>query len=434
MKNLMRKLLLITSAVCMLSLAACSKNNTADGASDESVSQENTSQSVVTEASNESTAEEITLNLWYTSSYMQDYFESAISKFTEANPNVNVVLKLCAESGYLENINADSIKRTNVVDIYMLPEEDLEQAYLAGLALEYNPQETVFTEDSFSKTALRAVTYKGKQVAYPLCFDSAFLVYNRAYTNKAPKTFDELLDFANNFEDSASGGVITQLERVLVWNVSDVKMNYQFLSSYFSIGGECGDDREVIDISNDNVIRGLEYYKSLNDFFALDRNTITDQSVVDYFVSGKAAFTITNTAGLTTLHTAGMDFGVCAMPDITSSLSAGALSTTETLVINPYSENVDMAKKLVQALAYDYADDFYIKTGYFPSRFNWEYDSSMVDGVYENYADSTSRPKIMNLGDFYVRLEILMHNVWDGGSVEELLPQFENYVREQLEK
>lgn len=378
--------------------------------------------------------EEVTLNLWYTGEYMQNYLEYAVKRFEEENPGVKIALKLSATANYLENINSNSIKQTNVIDVYMLPSEKLEQAYLAGLALPYEPLDTVYTTKNYSETALHAVTYKGKRVAYPLCFDSAFLVYNHAYTDKAPATFDELLDFANNFEVEDGNEIGAQLEQVLIWNVSDVLMNYQFLSGSFQIGGEDGDDRNDITVYHANVIKGLEYYKSLSDFFAVDRKTITDEEVVEYFISGKAAFTITNTAGLTRLHTEGMDFGVCAMPDITATLPASALSTTQVLVVNPYSKNIEVSQKLVQALSFDYADDFYIKTGYFPARFNWNYDSKMVEGVYDNYADSATKAKIMNLGDLYVRLEILLHNIWDDGNTEELLMEFQQFVKEQLKE
>lgn len=378
--------------------------------------------------------EEVLLNLWYTEGYMQDFLEAAVARFEEENPGVKISTKLAAKSEYLENINTNSIKQTNVVDLYMLPESDLEQAYLGGLALVYDPQGTVFTTENYCETALRAVTYDNKRVAYPLCFDSAFLVYNRAYTDDKPETFDALLAFANSYEVEEGSEAENQMERVMIWNMSDVEMNYQFLGKSFLIGGENGDDRSSISIYNSKVIKCLEYYKALNDFFALDRTTITDNEVVEYFVSGKAAFTITNTAGLTTLHTAGMNFGVCDMPDLTENLPAGSLSTTEVMVVNPYSRHQNVAQKLVQALAYDYADDFYVKTGFFPARFNWDYNSDMVDGVYANYADSVSRPKLMNLGDLFVHLEILLHNVWDDGDTETLLMDFQQYVKEQLER
>lgn len=426
--RLKKYICLMLALIIVLLMPACGRK--------EDVQNNNTSENetIPAEQVTQVKGEEITLNLWYTNSYMQDFLENAVTRFMDDNPGITVNLKLSAETGYLENINSNSIKKTNVVDVYMLPEEDLEQAYLAGLALSYEPEGTVFNTDNYCETALRAVTYNGKRVAYPLCFDSAFLVYNRAYTSDAPKTFDELLDFANNYvvEDESSVGA--QLEKVLIWNVSDVEMNYHFLSDSFVVGGENGDNRDEVNIYNANVIKGLEYYKSLNDFFALDRTTISDEEVVDYFVSGKAAFTITNTAGLTVLHTAGMDFGVCGIPNITDTLTTSALSTTQTLVINPYSDYAEQAKALVNALAYEYADDFYVKTGYFPSRYSWDYESEMVDGVYANYADSVSRPKLMNMGDFYIKLEIMLHNVWDDGDTESLLMEFQNFVKEQLER
>ncbi len=40
----------------------------------------------------------------------------------------------------------------------------------------------------------------------------------------------------------------------------------------------------------------------------------------------------------------------------------------------------------------------------------------------------------MNLGDLYVRLEILLHNIWDDGDTEELLMEFQQFVKDQLKE
>lgn len=385
----------------------------------------------VTSVTKEENQDSITMNLWYTDDYLTDYLKVGVENYMEDNPNVKIVLKQVAESGYLENINANSIKRTDVVDIYTLPVDDIEKAYLAGLAKEYDASATVYNTKNYCKTAISAITYDNKQVAYPLCFDSAYLVYNKQYTNEAPANFDELQNFANNLVTSEEENAV-QLEKVLIWNVADYKMNYQFLSDAFKIGGKNGDDRNSVSVYHADVIKGLYYFQSLNDFFAIDRKTVTEDEVLKFFEEGKAAFAITNTEGLLKLHMAGMDYGVAKMPDMTDSLKTKALSSTLAMVINPYSANIETAQKIVDKFCYDMAADFYVKTGYFPCRSSWEYDSALLDGVYDNYAASVSRTKLMNAGDFYTRIEIMMNKIWDGEAAEELLMDFQTYAKEQF--
>lgn len=377
--------------------------------------------------------QEITLNFWYTDANMTEYFEYVLEKYQKEHPNVTVELQLVASNGYLENINTQSIKQTNAVDIYMIHNENLEQAYLAGLAKAYNPAETVFTADNFGNSAIRAVTYKGKQVAYPLYFDSAFLVYNKLYVQEVPTTFDGLLDYSNNLEYSEDGGVTDNIEKTLVWPVSDYTFNYMFLSDAFDVGGINGDERSQVNINNDSVSFTLKYYQILHDYFAIDRKEMDYEKCLTSFMEGKNAFTYAKSGAIKELMESEVDFGTACMPDLTDSIAASSLSYTQALVINPYSLHVEEAQKLVQALCYDSVDAFYGMTGYFPSSHQWNYDYEKIGGIYANYNDSTPRPKMMSLGDYYIQMDILLHTVWDdNGDVDELLENFQNFVITQL--
>lgn len=380
---------------------------------------------------NEIPEEEVVLNFWYVDANMTDYFTGVIESYQTEHPNVTVNMRIVASTGYLDNINTQSINHSNAVDIYMLHNEDLEQAYLAGLARAYDPEGTVYTEENYGKSALRAITYDNKRIAYPLYFDGAFLVYNKDYVETVPTTFDGILGFAT-MERGEEESVMDNIEIVCVWPVSDYSFNYEFLSDGLIVGGINGDSRSQVDVENGTVIAALQYFQSLNDYFALDRNEVDYEYCLNYFMEGKSAFTFAKTAALTRLSESEINFGTACMPDISDTISASALSYTQCLVINPYSTNVAEAEKFVKALSYDYASQFYGQTGYYPSCKAWEYDD-IVRGIYENYFDSTPMPKMMTLGDYYIELDILLHKVWDDeGDIATLLNEFQNFLNVQL--
>lgn len=376
-------------------------------------------------------AEEIVMNFWYTDANMTDYFTRVIEAYEAEHTNVTVEMRIVASTGYLDNINTQSINRSNAVDIFMLHNEDLEQAYLAGLAKEYDPADTVYTEENYGKSALRAVTYDGKKVAYPLYFDGAFLVYNKDYVETVPTTFDGILGFAT-MERGEEESIMDNMEKVCVWPVSDYSFNYEFLSDSLIVGGINGDNRTQVDVENGTVIAALEYFQSLNEYFALDREEVNYDYCLNYFMEGKSAFTFAKTAALTALNESGINYGTACMPDISDTISASALSYTQCLVINPYSAHISEAEKLVQALTYDYVGEFFGLTGYYPSCKVWNYDD-IVKGIYENYFDSTPMPKMMTLGDYYIELDILLHKVWDDEEdIAVLLNEFQNFLNVQL--
>ena len=77
---------------------------------------------------NEIPEEEVVLNFWYVDANMTDYFTGVIESYQTEHPNVTVNMRIVASTGYLDNINTQSINHSNAVDIYMLHNEDLEKA------------------------------------------------------------------------------------------------------------------------------------------------------------------------------------------------------------------------------------------------------------------------------------------------------------------
>lgn len=414
---------LFMAAVCTLSMSACKKDD------ENTVTDSGLEVVETTEA-----PKDVVLNFWYTDANMTGYFTCAAEKYMYDNPNVTINLDMVASNGYLENINTQSIRQTNAVDIYMLPNAELEQAYLAGLALEYDIEDTFFNVGNFGNSAIRAVTYDNKQVAYPLYFDSAFLLYNKAYVTDVPTTFDALLNFSNSLEYSEEGSASDNIEKTFTWPVSDYTFNYAFLSDAFVVGGKNGDDRTQVNTNNETVIAALEYYHSLYDFFAIDRMEIDYEQCIEDFIAGKTAFTLGKTGIIPTLDAAeGLEYGVARMPDISETIAASSLSYTQTLVINPYSLNVNEAEKFVKAISCDYVDVFYGMTGYYPSYKHWPGQSEIMQGIYDNYDDSTPRPKMMTLGDYYIHLEILLHTVWDDNAeTVDVLNEMQEFLTTQL--
>lgn len=465
------------ASLMVFSMTACANNGSTEPSVAEIVvkgdlpmgTQAETGEEQESEATSD--GKETALNFWYTDPNMTAYFEFALDRFHQEHPEIVVNLNMVASTGYLENINTQSIRQNNAVDVYMLHNADLEQAYLAGLAKAYEQEGTVFTPGNFGKSAIRAVSYKNKQVAYPLFFDSAFLVYNKNYVVEVPKTFDELLNFTNGREeeDENQKSILDKIEKTLIWPVSDYTFNYAFLSNDFVMGGANGDDRSQIDTANENVINTLIYYRNLYDFFAINRKEVDYNYCVQKFIEGKIAFTFVKMGMLPTLDEAvavangatttaedtislelgGAEseekkeenqeeempfaYGTAKMPDITETIAASSLSYTQALVVNPYSMHQKEAQEMVQALCYDYVDEFYEMTGFLPSRRNWNYDNDIFKGIYDNYDASTPRPKMMTLGDYYIQLEILLHKVWDDdGDVTELVNEFQDYVENQV--
>ncbi len=123
-----------------------------------------------------------TLYLWYTDEVLTDYLNSVAVSYSEYQDDVRVVPVYTSGLEYLETINQASLHSDEVPDLYIVSNDSLEKAYLAGLASETRiPEGVLPMKDIFPETAIHAVTYHGKQIAYPFYFETSCLLYNKTY-------------------------------------------------------------------------------------------------------------------------------------------------------------------------------------------------------------------------------------------------------------
>ena len=75
-----------------------------------------------------------TLYLWYTDEALTDFLNSAAVSYGQYQDDVRVVPVYTPGLEYLETINQASLKTEEVPDLYIVSNDSLEKAYLAGLA------------------------------------------------------------------------------------------------------------------------------------------------------------------------------------------------------------------------------------------------------------------------------------------------------------
>ena len=400
-----------------------------------------------------------TIYCWYSDEALSGYINAAAVSFGEQN-KVRVIPVLTSDSEYLEAVNQETLHSAQIPDIYLLSSDSLEKAYLAGLATKVPDTEGICDTDHFSRAALAAVTYDDKIIGYPVYFDTSALVYNEDYlrtwaTQQAekelsgssdndepvgegeeiieedslpedqttdqvtadeatvnalaeqyfakalPSTVDDLLNIADTFD--APEGV----EGVMKWDVNNIFYNYWIVGNYMIVGSDPGDDRNDININNPETIQCLEVYKALNQFFFIESDTVTYDSVIQDFIDGKTMFTIGTTDVVKRLEDAKADssltfnYGIARMPDVSAELQSRSLSVTGAAVINGYSEHKELADRFAAYLS-------------------------------EEYADSVSLPKMLETGNFWMQLEVLFSKVWNGEDVTTLVQQLADNMSQQL--
>ncbi|MDE7268850.1 MAG: extracellular solute-binding protein [Acetatifactor sp.] len=419
-----------------------------------------------------------TIYFWYTDETMTSFINSAAVSFGERE-GVRVIPVLTYEGAYLEAINQASLQGGQMPDVYLIGNDSLEKAYLAGLASETKDAGAVCNTDNFPGTALTAVSFHGKNIAYPLYFETSALLYNESYMaewalqqarrelaeaegneagenssgaaegdaglteeeaalaqqyleNGIPATVDDILNIADTF-DLPEG-----VDGIMKWDVSDIFYNYWIVGRYLVVGGAAGDDESAIDIDNPETVQCLEVYKALNQFFSMESDTITYDSVLQDFIDGKILFTVATTDAIRRLDEAREDgsfvyeYGVATMPEVSEELESASLSMTGAVVVNGYSEHKELANGFAAYLVYDCAEELYEKTGKLPARNGTDEDNGPAQIFKLEYADSVSLPKLMETGNFWLQMEVLFSKVWNGAEVEPLVSELAEQIAAQV--
>ncbi len=399
-----------------------------------------------------------TVNFWYTNDKMTNYYNNIASVYNQSNRGATVVPKLVSASEYMEQIYDASIKGADYPDVYVITSDAVEKAYLSGLTLPIENEKEV--RASFPAVASNAASYEDMLIGYPLYFDTSALVYNKTMLEAValqqfqlaakaegvenpesitvspeeidnlvalmvPETIDELLELANNLE--APEG----LETVFKWNINDIFFNYFYLGAYTKLFGN------EIDIYNESTAACMDVFKRVTDFFYMDAETISTESILQEFMEGKVLFTILDTRSALTLETANkngeitFEYDYALTPNPSETLEGRPLSSANIIVVNGYADQPTTANDFATFLTMEsYAiDQLYSKTGYLPANQNAVIGSSMEKVFKLSYEQSVGMPNSMVTSDFWMQLENAFNQIWDGADAQNTLETLEEQLK-----
>lgn len=462
--------------------------------------------------------------LWYTDDALTTYLSSAAVAYNETH-DARIVPVLESGLDYVETINRNSVE-SNVPDLYVISNDALEKAYLAGLAVPVEP--TVNMEETFIGKGLAAATYKDKLLGYPFYFETSSLLYNKTYlrdlavaqlsqeqeeaaaqeqqenadsgsvdgtqevsetgsgdaaqsssktgnadtaqsssdtgssdtatdssdsqTTEAveeespfteeqieakiqeylPKTIEDIQTFGDMYDAPE------QVESVFKWDVTDIFYNYFFIGNAINMGGESGWDTEQVDIYNLNAIQSMTAYQNLNNFFSIDTSAISYESTLNDFMEGKVVFTVATSDAVATLEQAKQDgtfayeYGFVTTPSFKEEEPSSSLSVTNCVAINGYSTNQEAANDFARFLTCEYNEILYDRSGKVSAQKDMEYPYDALQVFAREYETSVPIPKMLETGNYWLKLEALFAEIWNGADANEELKTLSEQIKYQI--
>ena len=371
--------------------------------------------------------EPVTITVWYQDDKFTDYIDYVARTFSKENSLVTINYQLVTDDNYVERLYEESVHGNNAPDVFLMNTDNLEKASLMGLISENNSYEKCYTQNYYSKTALSAASYKGKLYGYPVSFNAAFLLYNADVASEV-SNFNELADYCNNYKVDDNNQNITQL---VLWNPSDMFINYAFSCNSINLGGESGDDSSQLSVNKEILSKGMENFLKQKDVFGIERNAYTIDEIMRQFADGKVAYTITDANHLKTVTDSSINYGICDIPDF-DGMSTVSISENICAFVNPYAGQLKTAKAVAHALSYDYSDSLYNLAGVVSSRIVKSKDASYavrMGKLYDIYANSDVKAKFMGSAYFYTKYDIMIHQVWDGEDFNTTIDSFVNEIQ-----
>lgn len=376
-----------------------------------------------------------TINLWYTDDTLTDFLNSACVAYTDSQSDYRVEPTRIDDTDYMQKIYDASVEGEDYPDLFLAGNDLLERLWLTGLAAEVSDTEHFGDNHTFCESAIDAVTYQDKIIAYPMSFEAAAFLYNTDYLQSmasnagktledtVPATMVDVITLANSYDAPEN------VSAVLKWDVSDIFYNYCFLGNYMDIGGQYGDDTSQLHVYNQQLISCLQVYQQLNQFFSIDTASDDYSSVIQDFAAGKIVFTLATSDSVKKIaqyekeNGTSISYGVTRIPDLTSDLKSKTLSITNCLVINGYSEQQEEANAFAQYLLFEGMGTFFDQTGKAPALAGYSYSDEHMSGFYDAYTDSTPITKLRSASNFWMLLENTFSKVWDGEDPNEQLRQ-----------
>ncbi|MGN1313417.1 MAG: extracellular solute-binding protein [Lachnospiraceae bacterium] len=432
-----------------------------------------------------------TLHLWYADETLTDYLSSVAVKFNEEY-GVRVIPVLQTGLEFLEKINEASLSGEAIPDLFIASNDNMEKAWLAGLASEITNPDKAISLEMMPESAINAVTYQYKLLGYPFYFETSALLYNMTYfenlageeirvsleeqeaakaeevdtqtqeteeestessseeavvlisdeelTRQArervpsmiPATFDQLLEFADNYEAPED------VEAVFRWDVSDIFFNYFFIGDYIDVGGVFGDDSNSINLYNRDAIMALQAYQDLGQYFAIEADEVDYETVIQDFMEGKVVMTTATTEVVRRLEEAKKageftyDYGIAPIPDLTDTMRTRNLSVTSTIYINGYSQLKSEANEFATWLIREHAEELYDMTGKVTANKQVVHENENISAFMQEYEDSVPMPKMLLTSNLWVEIEIAFGKIWEGAKVSNELMHLSEHLMSKV--
>jgi len=266
-----------------------------------------------------------------------DWAQALIAAFIAKYPDVTVEFENVAHTESRAKVELDGPAGIGP-DVFHFPHDHAANAINDGLVEPIPADMASRFEATILEAAINTVKSNGRLYAVPFQTENIALFYNRDLVDFVPKTFEEIIEFARDYNDPATG------KYAMRWQIIDAYHNYHFLNAFgFSVFGPNMDDYRNPGFDIPGVANGLRFHSSLREVFPVSVEDGKDWDVnVAAFQRGETPFTISGPWAIGDARDNGIDFGITKLPTI-NGVQPRCFSGARVMAVSSFSTNFPAA-------------------------------------------------------------------------------------------
>lgn len=331
------------------------------------------------------------LVFWYEDASYAPFLEEAAKRYFEQT-GVKVLAEYQNTIDFMGDIYDKTMQDEGFPDIYLISGDNLEEAYLYGLAA---VNENGAGSGQIAANAVAASTYREKMIGYPLSFNTSLFVYQTGYFETAPESLQAIIDYSDQNEPAEN------VEYLLEWDVNDAFYDFPFISN--SVTFEKTEQESMNAVYNEELYnQDLTFFEEILESFSVDAASVSEESIIENFLAGRTLCAMIDSDSLHYLE--GYTYSLMEIPNLNETLEAKACATTDMLIVNDFSRKNQAAAEFAEFATVEMADRLYGLSGHFsviqPEEPEW---TEVV--AYQSYEAAVLVPNSQDAKDFWVNLK-----------------------------
>lgn len=309
------------------------------------------------------------LTIWDSDDPSGHWFRDAAIEWGENN-DVEIIYEPVSFVASVDQLKVDGPAGLGA-DVFSAPHDRLGELVAAGLILPNDVSDPA----EFMQATITGLTMDGVLWGFPTAIETYALFYNKDLLPEPPATWDELIEFAEDFNDIPANRFAFMME----------PGNFYFAHGFIGgfggyVFGDGGTNPEDIGLNNEGSVEAARFMQRLQDILPLNTADITYDIKVGLFNDGHLATMINGPWEVGGVREAGVNFGVAPLPILPNGENPKSFSGIRGLFINSFTEYPNASRLLLEYItSKEVLIRVFTQGGMLPARLDLIEDPAIVE-------------------------------------------------------